>query len=137
MDDAVKIEVRSWLLKAEHDLASAHKLAADPNPYLDTAIYHCQQAAEKAVKGWLTFQSIPFEKTHDVRSLIAHAADFDQRFSDLLEAGQLLTPYASAFRYPNEQLTPDRFEFDEAYNHAQRVYHFVLSLLPPECRPLP
>jgi HEPN domain-containing protein len=41
--------VRSWLVKAARDLASASRLAAGPEPYLDTAIYHCQQAAEKAV----------------------------------------------------------------------------------------
>jgi len=37
--------VQSWLIKALHDLASARKLAEGTQPYLDTAIYHCQQAA--------------------------------------------------------------------------------------------
>lgn len=44
---------RNWLIKAQHDLAAARKLCADPDPYLDVAIYHCQQAAEKTVKGFL------------------------------------------------------------------------------------
>jgi len=135
MDDAVRDEVFGWLIKAAHDLASARKLAADPDPYLDTAIYHCQQAAEKAVKGWLTFHSIRFDKTHDVRDLIAHAAETDPRFSNWLEAGQVLTPYASAFRYPNEQLTPDRAEFDEAFRHAEDFCNFVRSVLPREVQP--
>ena len=51
MDEAKRDLVRSWLTKAQHDLASSRKLSADPDPYLDTAIYHCQQAAEKVVKG--------------------------------------------------------------------------------------
>lgn len=46
MDEAKRELVQSWLIKAQHDLAAARKLAADPNPYLDMAIYHCQQAAE-------------------------------------------------------------------------------------------
>jgi HEPN domain-containing protein len=25
-------------------------------PYLDTAVYHCQQAAEKAIKAYLTYR---------------------------------------------------------------------------------
>jgi HEPN domain-containing protein len=41
----------SWLIKAYHDLISAKKLAQDQEPVLDTAIYHTQQCAEKALKG--------------------------------------------------------------------------------------
>ncbi len=44
-----------WFAKAKRDLDSATKLAEGPEPYLDTAIYHCQQAAEKAVKGFLIY----------------------------------------------------------------------------------
>ena len=39
----------SWLIKAYHD--PAKKLAQDQEPVLDTAIYHTQQCAEKALKG--------------------------------------------------------------------------------------
>jgi HEPN domain-containing protein len=137
MDDAVRDEVRGWLLKAAHDLASARKLAAEPDPYLDTAIYHCQQAAEKAVKGWLTFHSVRFDKTHDVRDLIAQAAETDSRFNTWLEAGQVLTPYAAAFRYPDEPLMPDRAEFDEAFRHAEGLLVFTMSTLPADVLPPP
>jgi len=38
---------------------------------------------------------------------------------------------------PAEQgfLEPSREEFDEALQHAQAIYDFVLSLLPAEARP--
>jgi HEPN domain-containing protein len=49
MTDAKAQLVQSWLTKAQHDLASARVLAASGPSLLDTAIYHCQQAAEKAV----------------------------------------------------------------------------------------
>jgi HEPN domain-containing protein len=42
--------VKNWLAKANRDLASAQRLAAGPEPFLDTASYHCQQAVEKAPK---------------------------------------------------------------------------------------
>jgi len=45
--------VRSWLIKAQRDLASARTLASAKELLLDTAIYHCQQAGEKAVKAFL------------------------------------------------------------------------------------
>jgi hypothetical protein len=44
---------QNWLDIAEEDLASAQKLAAPPSPHWKTAVYHCQQAAEKAVKALL------------------------------------------------------------------------------------
>lgn len=135
MDDAVRETVRSWLLKAASDLGSARKLAAEPEPYLDTAIYHCQQAAEKAVKAWLTYHNLRCDRTHDVRNLIAQAAQTDPGFTAWLGTGQLLTPYATAFRYPDEDLSPDPAEFGEAYRHAEAFVEFVLTVLPAEVRP--
>jgi HEPN domain-containing protein len=55
MDEAKRELVQSWLTKAQHDLAAARKLSDEPDSYLDTAIYHCQQAAEKVIKGFLVF----------------------------------------------------------------------------------
>ena len=48
-----------------------------------------------------------------------------------------LTPLATSFRYPDDYvpLNPTRAEFDEALAAAQRVYDFVLSLLPAETHP--
>ena len=74
MADAKAELVRSWLTKARGDLASARKLGAPPDPALDAALYHCQQAAEKAVKGWLVWRDQPVAKTHDVRLLVELAA---------------------------------------------------------------
>jgi HEPN domain-containing protein len=52
--------VKSWFIKAYRDLLSAHELASAEMPLLDTAAYHCQQAAEKVIKGFLTStQSCP------------------------------------------------------------------------------
>jgi HEPN domain-containing protein len=31
------------------------------------AVFHCQQAAEKALKGFLAWHDTPFRKTHDLR----------------------------------------------------------------------
>lgn len=61
MNEAKQQLVKSWLIKAEHDLISAHVLAAHKPPLLDTAVYHCQQAAEKALKGFLVFCDQEFD----------------------------------------------------------------------------
>jgi len=135
MDEAKRTLVQSWLIKAQHDLAAARKLSADPDPYLDTAIYHCQQAAEKAVKGCLVFHDQRFEKTHDIEALISLAIPFNAQFSSWLGAGQRLTSYAAVFRYPGEILEPDQAEFDQALQAAEGLYAFVLSSLPAEVHP--
>jgi hypothetical protein len=52
---------RGWLIKANRDLLSARQLAEGELPLLDTAAYHCQQAAEKAIKGFLLYHDIRFD----------------------------------------------------------------------------
>jgi HEPN domain-containing protein len=135
MDEAKRELVQSWMIKAQHDLAAARKLSTEPDPYLDTAIYHCQQAAEKAVKGFLVFYDQEFEKTHNIQLLVTLAVPFEAKFSTWLETAERLTPYASTFRYPGGRKEPDRPEFEQALQEAQGLYDFVVSLLPPAVHP--
>lgn len=106
-----------------------------PIPYLDTAIYHCQQAAEKAIKGLLVVHGQRFEKMHNIQILIAQALPFAPELEPLLEAAERLTPYATAFRYPGETLEPDRPEFDAAMAAADKIYTSVLVLMPEQAQP--
>ena len=135
MSEAKKELVQTWLKKAQHDLAAARKLAAGSDPYRDTAIYLCQQAAEKALKGFLVFHDRRFTKTHNIGKLISLAAPFAADFSSWIEVGRTLTPYATIFRYPGEKFEPDRVEFDQALKNADELYQFILSLLPAEVHP--
>lgn len=124
----------SWLTKAANDLKSARVLSSDPEGPLDTAIYHCQQAAEKAVKAFLVLKGITPGKTHDVRRLVVEAAALEGRFEELLSMAAELTPYAWEFRYPDDlsETYPTREEFDEALQHAQTIFAFVKGLLPKD-----
>jgi len=135
MSTAKQRLVKSWLLKSKRDLAAARRLASDPEPYLDMAIYHCQQAGEKAIKALLVFHDQRFDKTHDIRALISIAVNVESRLSEWLDVGEHLTPYATTYRYPGESLEPSREEFDQAFKSAEDFYAFVLSILPPEVHP--
>lgn len=135
MDEAKFNSTKSWLIKARNDLASAKKLAGKPEPCLDTAIYHCQQTGEKALKAFLVFHDRVFEKTHDLRLLVNLAEEVDSRFHDCLKQAALLVPYATEYRYPGEFLEPEPAEFHEALDAASRLYEFVLSLLPQDFHP--
>ena len=137
MDESTRELVRDWLTRANHDLRSARALASLAEPLLDTAIYHCQQTAEKSVKAWLQSKDDPFPKTHDIEELVEQASIIEPDFGRFAKAASVLTPYVSAFRYPGGfyEPMPSREEFDEALQHAQAFYDFVLNLLPADARP--
>lgn len=137
MDEPQLRLTREWLTKAAHDLQNARIVSTVPDGPLDTAIYHCQQAAEKSLKAWLVFRNQPVERTHDLTRLVILAAGGDQRFLDWEEAANVLTPYASAFRYPGltADPLPSRAEFDEALRLAEGLHVFVSGLLPKDSAP--
>ena len=135
MDDAKCELIRGWLVKADHDLGAARKLAADPRPFFDTAIYHCQQAAEKALKGFLLFQDQPLQRTHDLRILANAAHALDARFAGCLDDADFLTPYATAYRYPAAAMMPTPQEFNDALAAAERLCSLVRQSLPADVYP--
>lgn len=130
--DAKHSLVRKWLTKARRDLLSAKRLARGSEPYLDTAIYHCQQCAEKAIKGWLVYNDQSFEKTHDLRLLVTLASEIEPKFTEWFDVAEQVSPYATAYRYPGETLEPTEDEFQQAFKAANRFYDFVCSILPTE-----
>jgi len=130
--DAKRSLVRNWIMKARRDLLSAKRLARGKEPYFDTAIYHCQQLAEKAVKGWMVYHDISFEKTHDLRLLVTLAAEAEPKFNAWLDTAEQISPYATAYRYPGEVLDHTAEEYYRAFKVSSALYEFVCSLLPAE-----
>ncbi|HEY3915944.1 MAG TPA: HEPN domain-containing protein [Verrucomicrobiae bacterium] len=110
MDEVKRELVRAWLIKARNDSTAARQIAASPDGPLDAAIYHCQQSSEKAVKGFLAFHDHRLERSHDVERLVELAAVYEARFKDYEDAAIILTPYATAYRYPENQPHSNRAE---------------------------
>ncbi len=130
--DAKRTLTRKWVMKARRDLLSAKKLARGKDSFLDTAIYHCQQTAEKVIKGWLVYHDLSFEKTHDLRLLVTMASEVEPKFTSWFDVAEQVSPYATAYRYPGETLEPTQEEYLQAYKAASEFYQFVCSLLPAE-----
>jgi HEPN domain-containing protein len=126
--------VQNWLIKAQHDLLAAKKLSIEPEIYADIAIYHCQQSAEKAVKGFLILQNQEFPRTHDIRLLIQLAIRIDSNFENYQETSEILTPYATEFRYPSDVMEPNPEELEDALIKSEELFDFVVSLLPEEIK---
>lgn len=83
MDEANRELVSNWLRKASHDLAAARLLGASHPPILDVAAYHCQQAAEKALKAYLVFYDQRVAKIHDVGLLLDQVITIEPVIRDL------------------------------------------------------
>ena len=131
MPEITKLSVaRQWLDTASEDLALAVRSGAPP-PLYSGGVYNCEQAAEKALKGFLLLHDTRFEKTHDVRKLLQLCARIDATFSALRHDAALLTPYADKYRYPAPVPTkPNKAEYRDALAAAERVYRFVLAKHP-------
>lgn len=130
--------VRAWLTRARNDLALAEFSIQNRNDLLDAEIYHCQQAAEKAVKAFLVSENTDVPKTHDIRRLIQTVAELNLGFLVFAIDAAFLTPLATEFRYPmdDEAPMPTLAQANEALSAARRIYDFVLSVLPAAAHPL-
>lgn len=135
MDEAKRCIVQAWLVKALRDLASAQRLAKGDDPLLDTAAYHCQQAAEKATKAFLVFRDVRVRRTHDLEELIAEATALTPDYGRLTDAAKRITDYATLFRYPGMQMEPTQAEYEQAYQDASEFVSVTLALIPDEAHP--
>ena len=129
--------VSAWLTKAQHGLIAAHRIASEDDTLLGNALFHCQQAAEKTLKGYLTAQEQATDKRLALNHLLSECATFEPSFKRWEADVESLTRLTSSFRYPDETpvAEPTRAEFEQAIAAAQRIYDFVLSLLPTETHP--
>ena len=134
--DAERIaEVRGWFLKAAEDLRAADFERTAQPPLGTDIVFHAQQAAEKAMKGFLTWHDRPFRKTHNLIEIGEACAAADSTLDALLRRAAPLTEYAWKFRYPGEPELPPLNEAEAALALALEVYETILSRLPPEVRP--
>jgi HEPN domain-containing protein len=134
--DPVRVaDTTAWLTRALSDLgAGAHEMTADP-PFSADAVFHAQQAAEKALKGFLAWHDVPFGKTHDLAALGRACSQIEPGLTSFGRRAARLTDYAWKYRYPGEPHEPPREEAESALALAREVYDAVLARLPADVRP--
>jgi HEPN domain-containing protein len=86
--------------RARLDLRLA-RLASPDETLAGLVAFHCQQAAEKALKAFLASMNQPLYKTHDLPALLARCRALDQGFDALEEAAEALDVYLMVGRYPD------------------------------------
>lgn len=125
-------EVRAWIAKARQDIRAAEvDLAADP-PLIEDALFHCQQAAEKAFKALLTLHQSPFRKTHSLEELGEQCLALDETLRANVDETAPLSEYAWLHRYPGPERVPAREEAEEAITIARRSVAAVEQRLPDD-----
>lgn len=134
-DPELVAETRSWFVKAAQDLgAAAHEFTAEP-PFLADIVFHAQQAVEKSFKGFLTWHSTPFRRTHLLEEIGEQSLSVDPGLRPMVERVVPLTKYAWKFRYPGELDEPSREEAEATLAVARELYESILVRLPEEVRP--
>ena len=126
-----KEESLRWLTQAKDEFQDADDLRKRGRFYL--ALFHFQQAAEKALKAYLYLKvkSIEVFYTHSIDDLLEMTVDIDPDFKEVAQAKKL-DKYYIPTRYPNGLPggVPSRFfddpkEAKEAMELAKRVIELV------------
>ena len=121
--------VMQWLEKAAEDLHSADVLFGVG--IIANTCYHCQQAAEKALKAYLCMVGVEIPHTHNLSLLCKECLEHNADFSEIFRISSSLTKYATATRYPGDNLL-NKEEAETAIQNAGRVLHFCANLIAPE-----
>jgi HEPN domain-containing protein len=117
----VRALAAGWLAKARIDLLVCDSLLAQGADLWEAVAFHCQQAAEKALKAMLVWHQVEFPKTHDIQRLLDLLADVDSDVVGLVAAAAELTPFGVEYRYPGEYPPVERKTACAAVIVARRV----------------
>ncbi len=108
---------------------AAVKLSRGEDSVLDVAIYHTQQCAEKALKGFLAFHLQPIIKTHDLRVLLDKCITMESSLELLKPDIDILNPYSVMYRYPDVEIEPEVEQLLEAIKSCKNVFETVSNLM--------
>jgi len=78
-------DTRAWLVKAANDLRAADVEFRATPPLLEDIAFHAQQAAEKALKAFLTWHETPFRKTHSLEEIGEQCITIDANLSSFTD----------------------------------------------------
>jgi HEPN domain-containing protein len=124
--------VRAWFRKGDNDLRTAQLALSAHGPY-DTGCFHCQQAVEKYLKGFLVFHGRDFPFTHDLSELALLCQQAAPKLGLLSPFLEELTAYAVEGRY---DVGPDPTErtLEQALAEAERIRGLLLGAMPTGSR---
>lgn len=122
-------EIKEWLDFAEMDLKAAKHLYDTfyPRP-LQIICYHCQQAAEKALKAVIVAKGKPggIPKMHDLEFLLSQMKNYTDIKEELWDYAEALTPYGIEIRYPGGTEVSDA-QAELGLKYAEALYQWAVQ----------
>lgn len=128
MDEIVK-DIRKWIIKADHDLASAKVLFLYKPELKDIAIYHCHQAIEKYLKGIIIHFGLKFLKVHNLILLLDIVTEKFEIYDALRDEIDWLNTVSNHVRYPDDKDLYKYFDAERAINVAEKMRFTLLDKL--------
>jgi len=115
---------KEWFRVAGTDLTSAEFLQGMRPVPIEVICYHCQQSAEKHLKGFLALNGEAIEKIHDLVRLNKMCRKYEKDFESIEEECLMLTDYAVNVRYPFP-MDINETDMHLAVKSARKIKDFV------------
>src|SRR5579864_8078781 len=98
----MKKTTKEWVKKAEEDYILAKQARRSKVPLHDGTCFHCQQCAEKYLKGLMEEIALSVPKTHDLKLLLAELVVHYSTLRSLRRGLIFLSDFAVDIRYPGD-----------------------------------
>lgn len=129
----MKKATRQWVKKAEQDYVLARQGGRSKVPVHDGVCFHCQQCAEKYLKGLMEELGLTVPKTHYLDLLLRALAPHHPTLHSLRRGLLFLSVFAVETRYPGRNAS--KRQALAAFRWADRVRTAARALLGIRERP--
>jgi HEPN domain-containing protein len=113
-------EIAEWFWIADEDKRSAELIYKDNNLSNTLAYYHCCQAVEKYLKGYLISKNKSFAKDHNLVTFINKCIEFNSCFKDVISECERMAITYKGLRYPG-RLIPTQADMNFAFELTNKV----------------
>jgi HEPN domain-containing protein len=118
-------DVMEWIQLADDDFDSAKTLNESIRKHYEIICYHCAQSIEKYLKGYLVWNDIIPEKTHNLTYLNRICVEKDKIFENIKTECDILNRYSNDIRYPHKYEINEN-DVNYAINAVEKIRGFKL-----------
>ena len=97
----------------------------EPTP-IEVVCYHCQQSAEKYLKGFIALNGGEILKTHDLLILNKKCCEYNEVFAEIKNDCIELVDYGVQTRYPF-YVDIEKHDMELAIKSADRIKKFIIK----------